>query len=851
MQKIQIMTAKNILVVDDDVFQVTFINHILTKSGYKADFAYDGETALSNILKNSYDLILLDISLPGIDGFEVCRRLKKNAKTRNIPVILISSLEDSENIYEKGFEVGAMDYLKKPVTPAELIFKIKNFLKFARTELKLKQNEILFKSIVNDQTEFVVRYRPDGTLTFVNAAFSFYFNKTASELIGSNFFDQLNLGKDNEIRTKVFRTDMPNQTDIIEIPQPDGTKVWHQWVHKSLIDKINNERFIQSIGRDITISEVAIKALAESEERFRTIFWNSPDIIVIFRLKDFVIVDVNDKFISETGYNREDMLNKHYSVLRFLKDPSGPANILQLLNEEEVISNLEVELKTRYNLGITTLVSWSRISLYGSDHVIATVRNIEEIKRIQESLQKSETKFRLLADYNYNWEFWLDPAGKFIYVSPSCERVSGYKSSDFENNPELMFDLIHPDYSELCHDHFKSGHCDTSPEIALEFLIIDRNGNEKWISHNSYAVFNDSGKFLGRRGNNLDITQKKIAENELNKLLTAIEQSSSAVVITDIRGIIEYANPFFEKLTGYGAKEAIGKSMNILKSGKTHPEVYEDLWTAIKSGKIWQGEFINRRKNGELYIEHAVITPVKDSTSKIVNYIAIKQDITKQKEQDRKTLQTIISTQEKERGRLAQDLHDDLGPLLSTAKLYIKSIETAKNLKNKQIALSRSLQAIDEAILSIKEIAYNLSPHVLRNFGLIPGINSLINKINETRTLRIEFKPELNERLDENIESSIFRIISELLNNTIKHAGANKVEITIKKYKNQLFAIYTDNGKGFLLDEALSKNLSRGLSNIINRVKSHGGEIIFDTKNGGFRILITIPLDNINEPVGI
>jgi len=959
-------SGRNILVIDDTRSQIAYITKVLIKEGYKTAFAFDGETALSLVQINEYDLILLDISLPGIDGFEVCRRLKGNPDTKNIPVIFISGQGDDENIYQNGFKLGVMDYLKKPFSYRELIFKVKNYLRLAKTETKLRQSEILFRSVVNDQTEFVVRYKPDGTLIFINKAFRQYLKKKASELIGSNFYDQLNIAEDAEIRSGIFAVNRHPQTNIIEIKRPDGVKVWHQWVQRAIVDSITQKVVIQSIGCDITESKksedilkqyeyifkhagwgiiankpcdslylgqindayakmhgytveeltgkkistvfaeesdsfvqeliskavkyghysyhsihkrkdgqkfpaysdltvlkdengisyivaniqdvtesvTATNALTESEKRFRTIFKNSPDIILILRLEDMILIDVNDRFIEASGYSKEDLLNKPYSIFRFLEKPSDAGKLLQLLNETDVISNIEIKIKDRKNKIYPVLISCSKIYLNGSDHLIAIIRNIEEIKKYQVSLQKSETKFRLLADYNYNWEFWLDPNGKYIYVSPSCERISGYTSRDFEKKPSLMLELIHPDYTKICYDHFKNDYRNTGPETTIELLIIDRNGNEIWISHNCNAVFDGTGKFLGRRGSNRDITQKKHSDKELLKLSTAIEQSSSSIIITGINGTIEYINPYFEKLTGYKSEEAVGKTPNILKSGKTDPKVYEELWHSITSGKIWQGEFINKKKNGELYIEHAIITPVKDQNSRIVNYIAIKEDITKQKEMDREILQTIISTEEKERSRFAQDLHDDLGPLLSTAKLYIRSFETAKDLTNKQIAIDRSMQTVDEAIMSIKAIANNLSPHILRNFGLISGINSLINKINETGTVRIEFNTELKERFDENIESSIFRVIAELINNTVKHSSANKAEISLNKTETELIVTYSDDGIGFRLEKALSKTLSRGLSNMINRVKSIGGEIVFDTDRKGFKVSITIPVNS-------
>jgi PAS domain S-box-containing protein len=954
---------RNIFVVDDDRIQVTYITKILIKEGYNVEFAYDGKTALSYAAINKYDLILLDISLPDIDGFEVCRRLKGQSQTKYIPVIFISGFEDDDVIYQKGFELGAMDYLKKPVTSAELIFKIKNYLRLAKTEAKLRQNEILFRSIVNDQAEFVVRYKPDGTMAFVNTAFSIYMGKSTGELIGTNFFDQLNVDNKDAIRSIVLTTNDPPQISTIQIKRPNGEIVWHQWAQRRIVDRINQKVVIQSIGRDITeskksedtlkryehifknagggiatssklkyleqvneayakmhgytieeltgkkasivlaeesdhfllntirktikdgnysyqsfhkrkdgskfpvlshltvlkdenghkpllianvqdISETvaASNALAESERRFRAIFKNSPDVIIIIRLEDMLMVDVNDKFVEYSGCNKEEVLNKPDVLYSFFENPLDMESIILQLKDVDVISNKEVKVRTFKNRIYTVLISCSKIYINGSDHVIAIIRNIQEIKRFQESLQKSETKFRLLADYNYNWEFWLGTNGKYIYVSPSCERISGYSSHEFEKNPNLMMKLFHPDYYEICYDHFINAHLNTDPEISIEMLIIDRDGNEKWISHTCNPVFDENGKFLGRRGNNRDITQKKVSEMELLKLSTAIEQSSSGIVITDPDGVIEYVNPYFEKLTGYKSDEILEKKPSILKSGKTDPKIYVELWESITSGKIWEGELINKKKNEELYIEHSIITPVKDENSRIVNFIAIKQDITKQKEIDREILQTIIYTEEKERSRFAQDLHDDLGPLLSTAKLYIRSFETVKDLKNKQIAINKSLQAIDEAIMSIKEIANNLSPHVLRDFGLISGIKSLINKINETGSIRITFYSDLEERFDENIESSIFRVVAELINNTVKHAFAKQANISIQKTEMELIVNYSDDGIGFELENALNKKLSRGLSNMINRLKSLGGDIVFDPESKGIKVLVTIPV---------
>ena len=133
-----------------------------------------------------------------------------------------------------------------------------------------------------------------------------------------------------------------------------------------------------------------------------------------------------------------------------------------------------------------------------------------------------------------------------------------------------------------------------------------------------------------------DITELKQKELRLLQLHKAVEQSPVSVVITDIQGNIEYVNPFFSQLTGYQINEVIGKNPRIIQSDNTSPETYTEMWKTIQSGKVWRGELLNKKKNGESYWEVEMIAPVIDSEGAIVNYIAIKEDVTAQKESDAK-----------------------------------------------------------------------------------------------------------------------------------------------------------------------------------------------------------------------
>ncbi|MCP4411498.1 MAG: PAS domain S-box protein, partial [Gammaproteobacteria bacterium] len=159
-----------------------------------------------------------------------------------------------------------------------------------------------------------------------------------------------------------------------------------------------------------------------------------------------------------------------------------------------------------------------------------------------------------------------------------------------------------------------------------EVLCRHKDGSKFYLSIHAVRVGKD--RYLGFCS---DITSRKKTEEHVLKLSHAIGQSSSTIVITDAKGKLEFANPRFAELTGYTIEETIGKNPHILKSGKTAPEVYKELWRVITSGKEWRGEFCDRKKNGELYWVSVSISPVKNDKGVITNFIAVTDDITKQK----------------------------------------------------------------------------------------------------------------------------------------------------------------------------------------------------------------------------
>ncbi len=193
------------------------------------------------------------------------------------------------------------------------------------------------------------------------------------------------------------------------------------------------------------------------------------------------------------------------------------------------------------------------------------------------------------------------------------------------------FDLLDREAAVSCYADDQRVILHGEAVIDREELVTSANGQQVWLETTKLPLRDDHGQIVGLVGIGHDITERRRAAEQLRKLSVAVEQSPASVVITDTTGCIEYVNPKFCILTGYGPAEVIGQNPRVLKSGDIPPEGYRELWQTISRGRAWRGEFHNRKKNGELYWESAVISPIKDDAGKITNYLAVKEDITERK----------------------------------------------------------------------------------------------------------------------------------------------------------------------------------------------------------------------------
>ena len=208
------------------------------------------------------------------------------------------------------------------------------------------------------------------------------------------------------------------------------------------------------------------------------------------------------------------------------------------------------------------------------------------------------------------------------------------------------------------------------------------------------------------------------------------------------------------------------------------------------------------------------------------------RDISERKKIEKQILQSIIQTEEKERRRFAQELHDGIGPLLSTTKLYLQWFNKPNAKMDKNLIINKLEETLEETIESLRDISNNISPNTLVNFGLNIALQSFIERTRNASGLIFNYKNTLEERLNSDIEATIYRILCECINNTLKHADASEITINMEKIEENIMVSYADDGQGFDSEQELSQVKGSGLLNMKTRVHSLGGHMLLNSRKG-------------------
>ncbi|MCQ2973603.1 MAG: response regulator [Bacteroidales bacterium] len=336
--------------------------------------------------------------------------------------------------------------------------------------------------------------------------------------------------------------------------------------------------------------------------------------------------------------------------------------------------------------------------------------------------------------------------------------------------------------------------------------------------------------------------EQKISSKEL-QLRQLFESSANAIVIVDSNYVIERHNSRFIEMFGFQQNNLSSQKISSILKGDILKRITKLLDETLNNSKYETVEipFLNPQGIKKFY--EITASKINLSNTQTVCLLLI-TDITKLKDMDKTIFSTITSTEEKERTRMARELHDGLGALLSSINIYINLV-LSDTMEKEEIlnTLSLTKSLVGEAIQNVKEIANNLHPVILTRFGLVETIKAYIEQLESTKIIKFGFTySEFQNLKNKDLELTLYRILCELINNTLKYAQAKNVAISLSTQPTSIQLEYADDGKGLDINKIKSESLGMGLSNIEGRIKALNGTCNFITKyQKGFRVFIEIP----------
>ena len=381
-----------------------------------------------------------------------------------------------------------------------------------QAEIGLRESEGKYHTYI-EQANDGISVVHNGKLTFVNSRLAEIMGFKVDELEGKDFLQFIPKGKLYQITDNLKR-----RLAGEEVPEVYESRILHK--DSSEIDvefnvttiKSNDEPATLTIIRDITERKQAEEALRTSVQSWDTTFHAITDSVSLIDV-DGKILQCNKATANFLGKPINEIVgNTCWELVHGTIEPIKGCPIVRM-RETLRPESLELPAGDR-------VLHVAVAPVFDQDGNVAkavhTITDITERKQAEEALRESEERFRTVADFTYDWEYWIAPDGRHIYVSPSCERITGYNSDEFLNDPGLLEKIVHPDDQSTFVTHLRKTE-QREGAFDFDFRIITRDGKERWINHVCQPVYGSDGEYLGQRASNRDISKQKLIQEELLK----------------------------------------------------------------------------------------------------------------------------------------------------------------------------------------------------------------------------------------------------------------------------------------------------------------------------------------------
>lgn len=736
---------------------------------------------------------------------------------------------------------------------------------------------------------------------YANKGMEMIAGTTKQKLVGHHVFEdsreQLSdhfVGHYEEARNTL----QPVHYSAVPVLTPAGRQTYQSgW----LLPKIRGRCYdgMVCIIEDITSHKAMSKALNESEAKYQDLVQNVNSVILRLDLEGRVTF-LNNFSQSFFGFTEKDILGKSIIGTIVPDTEDGRALIGEMLRDigRDAASYATRELVNTRRNGARVWIAWTNKVIFDSEgqpseilcvgNDVTARKQIEvllekhrseleqqvamrtaELTRTNEALQleiaerkwaetvlqKSEKKYRLVVE-NANEGIVVCQDGLFKYSNPKALRITGYSEAEMTSMP--FIELFHPDDRDVVMERFLRRIRGDSLTRIYSCRIIDRAGETRWLEINSVLI-----TWMGRPAilaffNN--ITERKITEERLRLLESAMQQTSDSIIITTARkehfaSKIVYVNDAFTRMSGYTPEDVIGRLSVILQGSKTDSTEWFRLEGDQTTGKTFHLETVMQRKDGTKFHLEWRISPIRDEWGKVTHFVSTQRDITKRKRDEEELLayqdqlrsfaSELSLTEERERRRIATDLHDHIGQVLAITKIRLGALRDGFSSDEACREIDHIRAFVEQAIGYTKSLTFELSPPVLYELGLPAAVEWLCEKLQKEHGIAFLFSDDGRDKpLAVDVTVLLFQALRELLINVVKHARADQVTVDLGRNDDTVRIVVSDNGSGFD-PSTISKESTFGLFSVRERLKHFGGCYEISTKPGsGTTIIMLAPLGN-------
>jgi PAS domain S-box-containing protein len=470
-------------------------------------------------------------------------------------------------------------------------------------------------------------------------------------------------------------------------------------------------------------------------------------------------------------------------------------------------------------------------------------RLLEVLQQRECDRAESETRFRTLVDW-LPVPMIVHDGKNILFANPAAARTLDAGSvADLLGHSVL--EMVHPSSLVRAAESARKLLQEGGTAGAVHYTFVSMTGRLVEVELRAIQI-----QYNGQAASQIvfqDITERVAVDNRLRQLSRATEQSPIAVVITDVDGTVEYVNPQFEEVTGYTLRDVVGKNPRVLQSGKTPRAVYLDLWNTLQAGETWTGEFFNRKKSGELFIEHAVIAPILDATGSTTHYVALKEDITEQVRR-----QDALNSALQEKTALLNEVHHRVKNNLQVINSLLR-LEAGRAGESATRTVLQEMQGRIRSMALVHETLYrsgNFAGVELHRY--LQQVATVAFRAQVTTSASVRLALDLDPvSVTMDMATPCGLLINELISNCVKHGFAGGVGGEVRVALHRVDRLpensgrwclrVSDTGVGLPPDFEERRVHSLGLQLVSDLAGQIGGELVIEPGPGAaFSVTFTV-----------